>query len=446
MTVFKSCDIRGLYGPELDEALAFRLGRAIATRLPGSRAVVGQDLRESSPALTDALVNGLVASAARVTRVGTVPTPTLYFAKRRLDCPIGIMVTASHNPAQYNGFKLMMGNPPIQPTDIQGLRAEMARGAFWDESTGQVETVDILPDYLEALKTSFCTLTPRRIVVDCGSGSMSEVAPALLADLGLDVVPLYCQPDGRFLERDPNPAVPEHLTDLCQQVVASEAELGIAFDGDGDRVIFCDGRGRVQPADRTLVLLIRHLLPMQPMGAGVVYDQKASLVVAEETDALGGRPLREKSGHAFIKRRLIEERALLGGEISGHYFFASIGGDDALYASLALLSALDALGTDFQQAIDTVSEYPISPDIRLAASPEQARAALSEIEDALALHPIDHLDGVRVTFGDGWALARLSVTEPLITLRFEARTPRRLRQIMTLVRNASPTLQELWAR
>jgi len=446
MTVFKSCDIRGLYGRELDEALADRLGRAIATRLPGSRAVVGQDLRESSPALTDALVDGLVASGARVTRVGTIPTPTLYFAKRHLDCPIGVMVTASHNPPQYNGFKVMMGNLPVQPADIQGLEAEMARGAFWDEGPGHVETADLLPAYLAALKAAFPELLPRRVVVDCGSGSMSTVAPDLLADLGLDVVPLYCQPDGRFPLRDPNPAVPEHLTDLGQRVVASEAELGIAFDGDGDRVIFCDGRGRVQPADRTLVLLIRHLLPMHPMGAGVVYDQKASSVVAEETAALGGRPLREKSGHAFIKRRLIEERALLGGEISGHYFFATIGGDDALYASLALLSALDALGLSFRQAIDTVSEYPITPDIRLSASPEQARAALAEIRDALVLHPIDHLDGVRVAFGDGWALARLSVTEPLITLRFEARTSRRLRQIMTLVRNASPTLQQLWNR
>ena len=441
MSIFKSCDIRGIYGQDLDETTAWRLGRAVGTRVPGKQVVVAGDLRTSTPALMDALTAGLLSSGADVVQLGQVPTPVLYFAKRRSGFAAGIMVTASHNPPQYNGFKLMLGHLPITPSEIEALALEMETGQFASGS-GTRQEMDILDDYASPLRSHFCGINSHRLVVDCGNGSMSTVAPDLLRALGMDVVALYCTPDGRFPNRDPNPAVPEHLTSLCQAVVEHNAELGMAFDGDGDRVIFVDGRGRVQPADRTLVLLLRDIVPRN-RPALVVYDLKSSSIVAEETLALGGRPLCERSGHAFIKRRLLIEDAVLGGEVSGHYFFRERGGDDALYATLALLRALDHLETTFTQAIDTVPRYPITPDIRLPAPPELARQVLAELQAAFADYPIDRLDGVRVEFPAGWALARLSVTEPLITLRFEAHTETDLDRIQERVRLASPTLAEI---
>jgi phosphomannomutase/phosphoglucomutase len=443
MSIFKSCDIRGVFGDELTADTARRLGRALASRWPGTTVVVGRDLRPSSPELATALIDGLVASGAQVTDTGEVPTPVLYYAKRQHGFAVAVMVTASHNPPQYNGFKLMWGDLPVSPEDIATLADEMAAGDFVT-AQGSVRHLAVVDAYLSFIRSLCPTLQPRRVVVDCGSGSMSTVAPGLLGQLGIAVIPLYCQPDGRFPFRDPNPAIARHLTNLCHAVVDQGAELGLAFDGDGDRVIAADGRGAVVPADRTLVLLIRDLLASQP-GASVVYDQKSSSIVPEEIVRHGGRPLREKSGHAFIKRRLLIEDAALGGEISGHYFFRELGGDDALYACLALLRALDRLGASFTEAIASVPSYPISPDIRLPATPDVARRVLADLEASFSEQPVDHLDGVRIDFSDGWALARLSVTEPLITLRFEAHTQDRLAALQAEIRRASPTLERLWA-
>ena len=445
--IFHDCDIRGVYGRDLDEDTAYRLGRATGARLAGRDVVVGGDLRPSTPSLKTALIRGLMESGARVIDLGQVPTPAFYHAKADRNADGGVMVTASHNPAPYNGFKLILGDLPITPEDVQALAQEMESGE-WPTGRGAYEAWDPLPGYQGLLESSFGGLLPRRIVVDAGNGSLSLLAPAVLRRMGQQVVELFCEPDGTFPGRDPNPAVPAHLAELRRVVVAEGADgdqiAGVAYDGDGDRVIFCDGRGQVQPADRTLVLFIRHLLAQHP-GGKVVYDLKSSSVVEEETRAAGGVPLREKSGHAFIKRRLLTEGAVLGGELSGHYFFRALGGDDALYATLLLLRILDELGTTYAEAMDTVPAYAITPDLRLPCPPEEARRIIEELAAALAHRPLDRLDGVRVDFGDGWALARLSVTEPLITLRFEARTEARLAEIQREVRAASPRLDALFA-
>ncbi|MHB1293583.1 MAG: phosphomannomutase/phosphoglucomutase [Anaerolineae bacterium] len=444
MSIFKTCDIRGTYGQDLNEDTAYRLGRAVSTRPQGRHVVVGGDLRVSTPALKAALIEGLLRGGAHVVDLGLLPTPAFYLGKRSLGAPAGVMVTASHNPARYNGFKLMIGDLAITPEDLQTLAGEMAVGAF-SEGEGSLTEVDVLPTYREMLCRAFPGLRKRRVVVDAGNGSLWALAPEVLRRLGQDVVELYCTPDGSFPNRDPNPAVPSHLGDLRARVTAAGADLGVAYDGDGDRVIFVDERGRVQPADRALVLFVRRLLAHHP-GAAVVYDLKSSSVVAEELLARGGRPLMERSGHAFIKRRLLEEGALLGGEISGHYFFGELGGDDALYATLYALAALDDLGCSLGEAMDTVPVYPITPDLRIPCPAEEAQRILAELEAGLADRPISHLDGVRVQFPEGWALARLSVTEPLITLRFEAHNEAALEAIQRAVRAASPSLARLMGK
>jgi len=443
MSIYKTCDIRGVYGQDLDDALAYRLGRAVATLYPVMDVVVGGDLRLSTPPLKGALIRGLVDSGADVIDVGALPTPALYWAKRTLGTAGALMVTASHNPARYNGLKLMMGNLPVTPDDLQALSSVVEAGGF-REGRGSVRCEGIVGPYSDALVARFGSLAPRRVVVDAGSGSMSEVAPDVLRRCGLEVSPLYCEPDGAFPYRDPNPSVPEHLTDLQAKVLSQGAELGVAYDGDGDRVIFVDGLGCVQPADRTAVLFVRHLLS-GTQGDGVVYDLKSSSVVADETLLLGGSPLMERSGHAFIKRRLLIEDAVLGTEASGHYFFRSQGGDDALYATLLLLEILDALGQTYTQAIDTVPQYPITPDLRLPCAPEKALAIIAELKEAFPDLPQSTLDGVRIQFPHGWALARMSVTEPLITLRFEAQTEGALEEIVRRVREASGELDGLMA-
>jgi phosphomannomutase / phosphoglucomutase len=441
VSIFKDCDIRGVYGPELNADTAYRLGRATGMRLRGRETVVGGDLRVSTPILKAALLEGLIRSGAHVIDLGILPTPTLYFAKRRLGAYGGIMVTASHNAAQYNGFKLMFGDLPITPEELQEIAQQMQGGDFV-EAPGACRSQEMLTDYQTFLRQAFPGLKHHDLVVDAGNGSLSEVAPAVLRQLGQHVDALYCVPDGTFPHRDPNPAVPSHLKDLCQRVRATGAELGVAYDGDGDRVIFVDGRGQVLPADRTLVLLLRYLLQRQP-GAGIVYDLKSSSVVANETLAAGGRPLMERSGHAFIKRRMLAEQAILAGEISGHYFFAELGGDDALYATLLLLRVLDDLGQTLTTAMDSVPAYPITPDLRLPCSADRARRILDEFQAAFRDLPIDTLDGVRVRFPHGWALARISVTEPLLTLRFEAHTQEDLAAIQVEVRRRAPQLDAL---
>lgn len=441
MSIFKSCDIRGVYGTELDEETAYRLGRAVGSPVRAQRIVVAGDLRLSTPPLKSALTDGLYVSGAHIVDLGVIPTPAFYFGKRELEASGGIMVTASHNPPEYNGFKLMLGDLPLEPGDLQALAERMRRGNFISQQ-GTYQQKEILEEYTKRLVGAFPDLKSHHVVVDAGNGSMAPVAPSVLRRTGQKVTELYCEPDGTFPHRDPNPAIPEHLHDLSQKVLATGAELGTAYDGDGDRVVFVDEEGEIQPAERVLVLFIRYLLRRHP-GAAVVYDLKSSSVVEEETRAAGGRSLMEKSGHAFIKRRLIEEGALLGGEVSGHYFFSAMRGDDALYATLLLLKILDRWEISLSQALDSIPAYPITPDIRLPCPPEKARRIIEQLKVAFSDHPLNTLDGVRIQFPQGWALARVSVTEPVITLRFEAHSEKELAAIQQRVRRASPLLREV---
>jgi phosphomannomutase/phosphoglucomutase len=479
VSIFKACDIRGRYGTDLMPEVAEGLGLAVGTELAGGSVVVGGDLRPSTEPLKEALIQGLVAAGCRVVDVGILPTPAFYFAKDYLEAEGGVMVTGSHNPPGDNGFKISLGPWPITEAELAALERRMASRDFV-QGTGSYESAEVIDHYKTFIRSKFPNLyapsgrksgdvggglssaaslkqgqlppgggLPEvslgiKVVVDAGNGCYARIAPDVLRELGYEVVELYCEPDGCFPGRSPNPAVAANLQSLGDTVVGAGADLGAAFDGDGDRVVFVDERGRVVESDRSLVLFARYLLRREP--GVVVYDLKCSSVVPEAVRQAGGAPVMERSGHAFIKTTLLRRKAILGGEISGHFFFGELGGDDGLYATLLMLQIVAEDGRGLAALADTVPRYPITPDIRLPCPPQETGAIVRELEQAFAQEEgceLSTLDGVRIAWPDGWALIRPSVTEPLITLRFEAHTEERLAQIQEIVVARSPRLAKL---
>ena len=444
MSVFKACDIRGRYGDELTTELALKVGKAVGTMLGGEAAVVGGDLRPSTMALKDALIEGLMASGVHVIDLGVLPTPAFYFAKAVLRARGGVMVTGSHNPAGDNGFKIALSDWPISPAEMAEIQARVSSSDLV-EKAGSYEKQDITERYVVSLESRFQRMIPKRVVVDAGNGSYSSIAPRVLRGLGHDVVELFCEPDGSFPGRSPNPSVAKNLRELQDTVRRNQAGLGVAFDGDGDRAVFVDELGRAVESDRSIVLFARHLLSQTP--GKVIYDLKCSSVVPEAVREAGGEPIMERSGHAFIKTALLRYGAILGGEISGHFFLGELGYDDALFATLIMLRIMANEGRPLSSLVDGVPRYPITPDIRVPCPANQAQAILAELERTFVGTPdleITTLDGVRIAWPDGWALVRPSVTEPLVTLRFEAHSEARLLSIQEDVAAASPRLRRIW--
>jgi phosphomannomutase/phosphoglucomutase len=445
MSIFKACDIRGRYGRDLTPQIAERLGRAVGTELGGRSVVVGGDLRPSTLPLKQALIGGLMGAGCRVVDTGILPTPAFYFAKDLLETEGGVMVTGSHNPPGDNGFKIVLGQWPITEEELATLRRRMELEDFV-HGGGKCERVDVVESYKSFIAGKFPVGGDLKVVVDAGNGCYSRIAPEVLGKLGYRVVELFCEPDGTFPGRHSNPAIAANLHTLCETVVTTGADLGMAFDGDGDRVVFVDQLGRIVASDYSIVLFARYLLRRE--AGEVVYDLKCSSVVPEQVRQAGGTPLIEKSGHAFIKMTLLRRKALLGGEISGHFFFGDIGRDDGLYAALVMLQLLAEAGRDLAALADTVPHYPNTPDIRLPCSIVEAQTIVQELGATFAAEvgvDVDPLDGVRIVWPDGWALIRPSVTEALISLRFEAHSQQRLAQIQEAVITRSPGLKKLMA-
>lgn len=437
MSIFKDCDIRGIYPTEIDAEAAHRIGRALATLHPGARMCVGGDVRLSTPELKSAFIRGLRESGAAVEDIGVIPTPALYFALRHRPCDGGATVTASHNPPEYNGIKFMFGEIPVTRGDIDAVKAVCDSRAFAD-SPGSVTSRDILPEYLAFLKGRFAAKKPLKIVVDAGNGAMSRVAPRAFRASGYEVVELFCEPDGSFPNRDPNPAEYSHLGAVCAKVREVGADLGVAFDGDGDRAVFIDEKGRAVQNEKSLALFIRHLLKDGP--TPVVYDQKSSSAVKRATLEMGGTPLPERSGHAFIKRRFLEVGAAIAGEVSGHFFFGELGYDDGLFAGLMMADILSEGERTLSRLADGIVCPPITPDLRLYCPYDRQAEWLGRIE-ALGIEKgceISRLDGVRLEFDGGWVLARKSVTAEQITLRVEAESAEMLNRILAEVAAALP--------
>ena len=421
LTGFKDCDVRGEFGTEVTRALAYRLGRAVGSVVKVPEVVVGGDFRTSTPELMEELKRGLLESGVVVYDLGQVSTPCYYFARRRLGVKPGIMVTASHSPSIYNGFKPVLGELPITPEELDELKQDVVKGSFISKQ-GRIEKVEIKTEYVTWLAGRFAGLTGKapKIVFDCGNGATGWLIHDVLKALGIEAEVLFAEPDGSFPNRSPDIAGPDDLAKLQQEVRKRGADLGAGFDGDGDRVGFVDELGRRVASDLLIAWLSREILIQNPQGK-VVYDLKLSKVVPETIERYGGKAIVQKSGHTFIKRTMLETGAVLGGEYTGHLFYKELeGGDDGLFSALFVASLVAEKKRPFSELISDLPQYYSTPDLRIKYSGEKERL----IRDALAHAKrqgarLVLVDGVKAEYDDGWALMRASVTEPAFTFRFE---------------------------
>lgn len=432
--IFREYDIRGIVGKDLTPETVEILGRGIGTyvRRHGKNTVaLGRDCRLSSPEFAAALTRGLLSTGCDVLALGTIPTPLLYFCVYTQDQEAGVMITGSHNPPEYNGFKLMLGHETLFGQDIQDIRRLIEDQDFISEAGGESRDYDIVPEYHRYVVENIHLDRPLKVVVDAGNGTGGEVAVPIFSDLGCDVVPLYCEMDGNFPHHHPDPTLPEALEDLIRTVKQTRADLGIAYDGDGDRIGVIDDQGEIIWGDKLLILLARDLLPRHP-GATIISEVKASKHLYDEIEKLGGRPIMWKTGHSLIKKKIQEEGALLAGEMSGHIFFADrfFGFDDAIYSSARVLEILSRSPRKLSEWLSDLPKTFITPEIRIYASDQVKFKIVSRVRDALAaLYPIIDIDGVRATFPRGWALVRASNTQAALVLRYEADTARDLDSI-----------------
>jgi phosphomannomutase/phosphoglucomutase len=424
--IFRAYDIRGVVGDTLTERIVYELGRAIGSEAyeQGEQTVVvARDGRHSGPAFSRALCDGLMASGRDVLDIGMVPTPVLYFATHFLGSKSGVMITGSHNPADYNGLKIVINGAALSGEAITGLERRILQQDYL-EGQGSLHTQDLLPDYMERILGDVQLSRPLRLVVDCGNGVAGVVAPALFQALGCDVAALYCNVDGDFPNHHPDPGKPENMVDLIRAVREHKADLGVAFDGDGDRLGVVDGNGKIIWPDRLLMLLARDVLSRQP-GADVIYDVKSSRHLADEILSCGGRPIMWKTGHSLIKAKMRETGALLAGEMSGHIFIQDrwYGFDDGLYSCARLLELLSVEPMSATEVFDSLPESVSTPELSLAFAREGENFALMEKLSGQADFvdaKVVRIDGLRVEFEDGWGLVRPSNTTPSLVFRFEA--------------------------
>jgi phosphomannomutase / phosphoglucomutase len=453
MALFREYDIRGIVGQELTEEVAELIGRAFATvaRGKGVKAIsVGRDGRASSPALRDRLVQGLTAGGLNVLDIGVCPTPVLYFSLFQLPVDGGVMITGSHNAAEYNGFKLCIGKEALHGEDIQHLRKVMEAGRFSD-GAGTVSLRPLLQDYLAYLKAGFASVNARHlhVVIDCGNGAAALVAKQAMEQLGCRVTGLYCDLDGRFPNHHPDPTVVANLQDLIATVKRTGANVGIGYDGDADRIGAVDEQGDILWGDRLMVLYARDILAVRP-GSTILSEVKASQSLYDDIQRCGGRPIMWKTGHSLIKAKMKAESAVLAGEMSGHMFFADryFGYDDAIYASCRLVEILAKSKQPLSALLADLPATSVTPEIRVDC-PDQvkfdlvkrvqarllayAKAGRAPGENGLVIRDVVTIDGIRVMFEDGWGLIRASNTQPALVLRFEASSPQRLDVIRALI-------------
>ncbi|HYI96036.1 MAG TPA: phosphomannomutase/phosphoglucomutase [Bryobacteraceae bacterium] len=431
-TIFREYDIRGIADIELLSPGIEQLGKAIGTHIGrkiGKKINVGRDVRLSSKRLRDAIVTGLTAAGCEVIDVGEVPTPLLYFSVYHLGSDGGVMITGSHNPAEYNGFKIVAGSGTIHGSEIQDLRRLIETNDL-DSGSGTCRDYDIMTPYVDEVASQFQFARRLKVVIDAGNGAAGPAMHRLLEKLNVDATELFFEMDGRFPNHHPDPTVEENLEDLKRAVAESGAELGIAFDGDGDRIGAVDEKGNVVWGDYLLLIYAREILTRKP-GATFIGEVKCSQIMYDELEKLGGRPIMYKTGHSLIKAKMKEEHAELAGEMSGHMFFKDryLGFDDALYAACRLIEIVAASGKPLSAQTAGLPSMVTTPEIRNDTLDEVKFDVVSRVRDHFRrTHKVVDVDGARVLFDEGWGLVRASNTQPVLVMRFEARTPELLNE------------------
>lgn len=432
--IFREYDIRGLHATELSDETAEAVGHAFATRIRaegGTRVALGQDVRPSSERLARAAERGMVRAGLQVQRVGVVPTPALYYAVAARGLDGGMQITGSHNPPEFNGFKMAKRKLPLYGAEIQEMLRAIRAGELTVSEGGGATEAPILDEY-RAMLVERCTSTQGlRVVMDCGNGCAGTVVPEVFERMGHTVIPLYAELDGTFPNHLPDPTVPALVVDLQRKVAETGADLGIGFDGDADRIGAVTASGRIVWGDQLLALFARDVLTRVP-GAPIIFDVKCSQALAEDIEAHGGQPVMWKTGHSLIKKKLAETGAPVAGEMSGHMFFSEgfFGFDDALFAAGRLLRYVASTGKTLDELVAGMNQYHATPETRLACPEERKFQVPEALKAELAgRYKVIDIDGIRVEFGDGWGLVRASNTQPVLVVRFEARTEARLNEI-----------------
>jgi phosphomannomutase/phosphoglucomutase len=435
--IYREYDIRGVVDKDLTPEIVRRLGQGFGTHMANlgrKDLVVGRDGRLSSPVFGESLIEGLTSTGCNIVDIGICPTPVYYFSIFHLNKDGGTMVTGSHNPPEFNGFKVSVGKSTIFGEEIQKLGRLIEKGDFV-AGKGNFSNFEIIRPYQDYIKNNIQLGKKTRVVIDAGNGTAGVVAGPLLRDLGCEVEELYCEIDGRFPNHFPDPTIPGNLKDLMDRVRKSHAEVGIGYDGDGDRIGVVDDQGNIIWGDQLMILFAREILKHQK-GATFVAEVKCSQNLFTDIEKHGGKAIMWRTGHSLIKEKMKEEKAVLGGEMSGHIFFADryFGYDDAIYASCRLIELLSKTDRKLSQLLEDVPKTSITPEIRVDCPDEIKFKVVEKVRDELRkTYSIVDLDGVRVQFGDGWGLVRASNTQPALVLRFEALNEKRLQEIKKLV-------------
>ena len=437
--IFRQYDIRGIVGEDLDAEVTEAVGRAFGSRVrldSSSRSptvAVGYDNRLTSPSLADGLIAGIRSAGVDVVDVGTVPTPVLYWSEVTLGADAGVQITGSHNPPEWNGIKMTHGGSSLYGDAIQDLLRSIQASNFTSGSGGY-ERIMVLDHYVDDIAGRFNLERPMRVAVDCGNGTGSILAVRLLEAIGVEVTPLFCESDPTFPNHHPDPTVDDNLIDLIRSVESGNHDLGVAFDGDADRIGAIDDQGQIIRGDILLLLFGLDLLKKRGPGQKLIFDVKCSQVLPELFEKAGGEPIMWQTGHSLIKNKMRETGALLAGELSGHIMIADdyLGFDDALYDACRLIEIISRSGRTLSEMVSDFPEYRSTPEIRIDVTEDQKWTVVSE---ALVYfkekYDVISVDGVRILFGDGWALLRASNTQPVIVARFEAQSESRLIEIRT---------------
>jgi len=450
-SIFRAYDIRGVVGDSLTPEAAYWIGRAIGSEslAKGEPNVsVGRDGRLSGPELVEQLIRGVRDSGCTVSDVGMVPTPVLYYAANILAGKSGVQLTGSHNPPDYNGFKIVVAGDTLANEQIQVLRERIESGNL-SAGEGRVEQVDVLERYFEQIRGDIRLARKLKVVVDCGNGVAGVIAPRLIEALGCEVIPLFSEVDGNFPNHHPDPGKPENLEDLIAKVASEKADLGLAFDGDGDRVGVVTNSGAIIYPDQLLMLFAKDVASRNP-GSEIIFDVKCTRRLTPLIKASGGRPLMWKTGHSLIKKKMKESGALLAGEMSGHVFFKErwFGFDDGIYSAARLL---EILAQDSRNADQVFADFPVdlsTPEINVKVTEESKFTIIEALQRNAQWGEgaeVSTLDGARVDYPKGWGLVRASNTTPVLVLRFEAETAEELQRIQEVFRaqlyNVAPDLK-----